>query len=58
MKKYTDTIPVPSPSEPLQNMITELEKLTPPTDDSFIEDTGLDDIESIDESMLSGALEQ
>lgn len=41
--EFNDPILPPSPSEPLQNMIDELEKIAPPQDDPFSEDIGLQD---------------
>lgn len=54
MKKWNDPILPPSPSEPLQNLINELEKLqqtlttvSSEGSDSFAEDTSLGNLESI-----------
>jgi hypothetical protein len=50
MKKFNDVILAPSPSEPLQNMIDELEKLTPPELDDFSQD--MEDLEGMESTQI------
>ncbi len=61
VSKFTEAILPPSPTEPLQNLIDELEKLTPPEDDAFTQDTiNMDDMDSLnmqDMDSLQGDLE-